>query len=120
MRFKIDENLPREVAEILTGARHDATTIIDEQLRGENDPRIIDVCLHEHRALITLDLDFADVRAYPPELFFGIIVLRVHRQDKKHLITLFNRLIPILEEEAVQNRLWIVEESRIRIRGGEA
>jgi predicted nuclease of predicted toxin-antitoxin system len=29
MKFKVDENLPREVADLLRGAGHDATTVIE-------------------------------------------------------------------------------------------
>lgn len=32
MRFKVDENLPLEVVERLTRARHDAITVIDQHL----------------------------------------------------------------------------------------
>jgi predicted nuclease of predicted toxin-antitoxin system len=33
-------------------------------------------CTHEGRILLTLDLDFSDIRAYLPEEFPGILVLR--------------------------------------------
>jgi Domain of unknown function (DUF5615) len=32
MRFKIDENLPIEVAELLRAAGHDALTVLDQNL----------------------------------------------------------------------------------------
>ncbi len=38
MRFKVDENLPIEVAEILRAAGHDAATVNDEALGGASDP----------------------------------------------------------------------------------
>ena len=66
MKFKIDENLPLELAEMLRGAHFDADTIFAEGLRGEADSRILDVCQGEGRVLVTLDLDFANIRAYPP------------------------------------------------------
>jgi Domain of unknown function (DUF5615) len=37
MRFKIDENLHPEVAELLRQHRHDATTVYDQGLRGHSD-----------------------------------------------------------------------------------
>ena len=119
MRFKIDENLPVEVAELLQEAHHDAMMVTAQGLMGEDDNRIIDVCLQEERTLITLDLDFADARAYPPRQFKGIIVLRLQTQGKKHLLAVFSRLLPLLEREELYGHLWIVEESRIRIRGDD-
>ena len=38
------------------------------------------------RVLLTLDLDFANIRAYPPERYPGIIVLRLKTQDKATVI----------------------------------
>jgi predicted nuclease of predicted toxin-antitoxin system len=65
MRFKVDENLPIEVAELLRQHQHDALTVLDQQLGGHPDPDVAQVCLVERRALVTLDLDFSDIRHYP-------------------------------------------------------
>ena len=35
MMFKIDENLPVEMADLLRSAQLDATTVVDQELRGE-------------------------------------------------------------------------------------
>lgn len=75
-KFKVDENLPVEVAKLLNQAGYDALTVYDESLVGEKDPQIASACQLEKRALITLDTDFADIGAYPPGDFPGFIVLR--------------------------------------------
>ena len=84
MRFKVDENLPVELADLLREASHDAATVLEQQLAGAMDADVASVCQHEARALITLDTDFADIRAYPPEKYAGLIVLRLRRQDKPY------------------------------------
>jgi hypothetical protein len=66
MRFKIDENLPVEAAQLLNAAGHEAATIHDQHMVGQPDPNVASVCLDETRALVTLDLDFSDIRTYPP------------------------------------------------------
>ena len=76
MRFKIDENLPVDAAESLRDAGHDALTIDDQQMVGDSDPKIAAVCQSEQRAIVTLDLDFSDIRAYPPGEYHGLVVLR--------------------------------------------
>jgi predicted nuclease of predicted toxin-antitoxin system len=78
LKFKIDENLAVEVAEILADAGHDAITVPQQQLGGRPDPDIAAVCRQEDRAIVSLDLDFADIRAYPPDHYPGLIVLRLH------------------------------------------
>ena len=117
MQFKIDENLPVEIAELLTNAGYDAKTVNEQQLQGIKDPALIDVCKSENRVLITLDTDFSDIRAYPPQEFSGIIVLRVGSQSKQHVMKVFQKIIPLFQREPLNQHLWIVEETRIRIRG---
>jgi predicted nuclease of predicted toxin-antitoxin system len=116
VRIKIDENLPSEVAELLSGAGHDVSSVLAQSLGGVGDRVIASVCAEEDRILLTLDTDFADIRAYPPADYPGIIVLRLRGQEKHHILLATNRLSSVLEKEAIQNQLWIVEEDRIRIR----
>lgn len=65
----MDENLPAEIADMLRQAGHDAETVFDQDLSGCADSKIILMCASERRVLITLDIGFANVRAYPPEDF---------------------------------------------------
>jgi predicted nuclease of predicted toxin-antitoxin system len=81
MKFKIDENLHVEFAAVLRVAGHDALSVWDEDLSGRPDAAIAAVCKDEDRALMSLDLDFCDVRQYPPSEFPGLVVFRVGRQD---------------------------------------
>lgn len=119
MKFKIDENLPVELAALLRSAGHDADTVHDESLIGSPDSVVIAACISEKRCLITLDLDFSDMRAYPPDDLPGLIVMRLRTQDKRHILDVAARMIPLLVNEPVMRRLWIVDEDRVRIRGGE-
>ena len=41
MQFKIDENLPVEITELLTNAGYDAKTINEQLLQGIKDPVLI-------------------------------------------------------------------------------
>ena len=117
MRFKIDENLPAEFVEMLRGASHDAQSVLDEGLGGAPDTRLAEVCRSEQRAIVTLDLDFADIRAYPPHEQAGLIVLRVEDQRKQRLLAVFEKVVAMLETEALAGRLWLVDERGVRIRG---
>ena len=93
MRFKIDENMPVEAATILNEAAHDALTIHDQRMVGEADSQVASVCKLEQRVLVTLDLDFADIRAYPPGAHCGIVVLRPRTQAKPAVLQLFKQII---------------------------
>lgn len=115
--FKIDENLPIEVRELLRRSGFDALTVVDQNLGGRPDTDVAAVCCSEGRVLLTFDLDFADTTRYPPASYAGIIVLRLTRQDKVHVVDVVTALVPhLVDEAALRGRLWIVEETRIRIR----
>jgi len=116
VRFKVDENLPTEAVALLGKAGHDAISVLAQGLGGDQDALIAAVCTEENRALITLDTDFADIRAYPPAESPGIIVLRLSDQRKDLVLQSIKRLARILESESVHQQLWIVESGRIRIR----
>ena len=73
MRAKLDENLPVQAAELLRGAGWTCDTVHDEGLGGADDQAVGAACQAEGRVLFTLDLDFADIRAYPPDQYVGKI-----------------------------------------------
>jgi predicted nuclease of predicted toxin-antitoxin system len=116
LKFKLDENLPTEAAELLVRAGHDAVTVKDQHLDGQSDTRIAAVCQEEGRAVVTLDLDFADIRTYPPNQHAGIIVIRLALLDKFQVLSVLERLLPILEQETLSGKLWIVSENSVRMR----
>ncbi|MGB9775134.1 MAG: DUF5615 family PIN-like protein [Anaerolineae bacterium] len=113
--FKVDENLPVEVAEYLQQAGYDARTVWEEGVSGVSDAVIADICLREKRVLLTLDTDFADIRRYPSEDYPGLVVLRLRRQEKPYVLRVVSRLLPMFRVEPVKGRLWVVEEERVRI-----
>ena len=116
MRIKTDENLPAEAAATLRECGLDADTVWDENLVGSDDEGIAARVRCEGRVLLTLDLDFANIRAYPPDQYPGIIVLRLKNQDKASVVACVRRIVSTLAERSPDGELWIVEGDRIRFR----
>lgn len=116
MKFKTDENLPVEVADELRRNGRDAITVVEQRLAGRPDARVAEVCKAEGRALITLDLNFSDIRRYPPNEYAGIIVLRPTVQSIKNIGILIRKVIDTLPTNPLFGRLWIVDDAQIRIR----
>jgi predicted nuclease of predicted toxin-antitoxin system len=85
-------------------------------MSGRPDAEIAAVCQAERRTVITLDVGFANTRLYPPSAYKGIVVIRISRQDKSYVLNLVNSLIPHLSDELLHGRLWIVEDTLIRVR----
>jgi predicted nuclease of predicted toxin-antitoxin system len=116
VKFKTDENLPLEFAALLPEAGHEADAALEERLSGADDREVFRRCCEEGRVLMTLDLDFASIRAYPPQTHPGIVVFRPESQDLPSLIAILKRLVPVFAQRSPAGQLWIVEPSRIRIR----
>ena len=114
--FKLDENLPEDCHLLLRQFGYDAETVLTEQIGGAADPRVLDACRAERRVLVTLDLDFADIRTYPPNSHAGIWVLRPHRQSIGNFVELLRGALKLLATEEHDARLWVVERERVRIR----
>jgi predicted nuclease of predicted toxin-antitoxin system len=105
LKFKVDENLPTEVAGLLAHAGYDAMSVFDQHLQGRSDAYLSSICQRENRIILTLDLDLSDIRVYPPADYPGIIVLRIVRQDKFYVLSVVKRLLTILQQEAISGKL---------------
>ena len=99
-------------------AGFEADTVADEGISGAPDDIVASRSREEDRILITLDLDFANLLAYPPATMPGIIVLRSKKQDKSTVMTIFTKLVRTLKLRAPKRQLRIVETERIRTRDG--
>ena len=117
MRAKLDENLPVEAVELFRAAGWSCDTVNDEGLAGADDPTVGAACQAEARVLFTLDLDFADIRAYPPNMYVGIVVFRPAEPSRRQVLHLVARVLPVLAAEWADHHLWIVEPGRVRVRG---
>jgi predicted nuclease of predicted toxin-antitoxin system len=102
MKFKVDENLPVEVAQLLREAGHDAITFLEQKMGGAKDQVIARICQDEQRALVTLDTHFSDIRTHPPTEFSGLIVLRLSRQDKTHVLQVMTKVIKMFASRTAE------------------
>ena len=117
LKFKIDENLPGVVAEILREAGFDAETVLQEGLGGAPDESLASVCKEEGRVLVTLDLDFSDIRTYPPDEYPGFIVFRLHNHSIQSISQTIRKVVGLFSRERLTGTVWSVDERRIRIYG---
>ena len=114
LKFKFDENIPIYGVQLFKDAGRDALSVFDEHLQGCKDDVIFETCKKEKRILITLDLDFSDIRAYPPGTHLGIIVLRMKNQTINQIVSILKKLLKVLDKEDPSCKLWIVDSKKIR------
>ena len=117
-RFKLDENLSIHAAQILREGGYDAVTVNDQVLGGSLDQQIGKICIREGRCLITGDLHFSNILAFPPQGYPGIIVLRHPRMRLRAMLQLVHGVVAALQSRNPRGDLWIVEPHGIRIHSG--
>ena len=115
MKIKLDENISRHLKPHLQKAGYDTFTAADEELLGKPDVEVGTAARSEGRILFTLDLEFADLRKFPPGTYPGIILFRP--QSLGPLAT--NRFILNFLKEtdlaALSECTVIVDPTRVRI-----
>lgn len=116
MRFKLDENLPLASQAALNSAGHEAITIREQGMGGCNDERIWAVCKEEGRALVTLDLGFADIRVYDFQTQPGVLVLRPQKQDVESILRTLRNAIDLLGKEPLAGKLWVAGSKGVRLK----
>jgi len=116
MRFKLDENLSRHLKEIFPPLGHEASTAGDEHLLSQPDSAIAAAARSEGRILLTLDVEFANLKKYAPGTHPGIFVFRPHKFSPVAVNLLVEQFLRTTNVERLKGCLVIIEPSRARIR----
>jgi predicted nuclease of predicted toxin-antitoxin system len=119
MKLKLDENLSRHLQAMLSHRQHDVLTAGDEGLLSQPDMIIAQAARGEGRMLMTLDLDFADLRNYPPGSHPGIVLFRPSNYGPLAVNQFVDAFVRDNDLEAFTGCLVVVEPKRIRIRRPE-
>lgn len=118
LRFLLDANLPRMAVDAVRQAGHEVEFARDIGLGNASDEAIAARARDTGAVLVTRDLDFADVRQYPPEHYEGIVVLRLADDAvASEIAAAVRRFVSagdFLWE--LRGRLAIVEGDRVRFR----
>jgi predicted nuclease of predicted toxin-antitoxin system len=115
VKIKLDENLSRHLKDRLLPFGHYASTAVEEGLLG----KIVEVgaaAKTEDRMVFTLDLDFADLRKFPPGSHPEIILFRPRSMGPLAVNEFVLRFVRETELTDLARCLAIVEPNRIRVR----
>lgn len=116
MRFKLDENLPRELAEDLVRLGHDADTVHGEGLTEADDAAVVRAARSADRILMTLDKGVASLLRYPIHGNGGVVLFRPEVSGRRSVLSFVRSRLANLMEMDLAGRLTVVGSTRIRVR----
>jgi predicted nuclease of predicted toxin-antitoxin system len=113
LRFLVDENLPRDIAQLLRQREHDVIYVPDSSLRSAADTTLRSLAASEGRIMITRDLGFRFTERPLPA---GFIFLRVPPEwNRGEIASLFSSSLDLIEDEGT-GKIMVITPSRIRVR----
>jgi predicted nuclease of predicted toxin-antitoxin system len=116
-RFLVDEDLPRSLARELRESGIDAVDGRDVGLRGRSDAEIFAFAVAEGRVLLTADLGFGNVLAFPANSHHGIVVARFPSQIPiRTLNDAILAAIRSLTDDDIEQAVVVIEPGRMRLR----
>ena len=116
MNFKLDENIPRLLANLLRQLGHDADTVREEGLTGQNDPTAWTAAQRASRFFITQDLDFSDIRVYTPGTHAGLLLVRLADPGRKSLVRRIRQLFETENVDDWHGCLVVATDRKLRVR----
>ena len=120
IRLKLDENFPPDTVHIFREHDIDASSVYEQDMCGYPDTEVFKICKDEKRALITFDLDFANIIRYPASETNGVIIVRSKKKINLEEIThICHKLVQLLLQNDLKGKLFIVEDTKIRVRKTE-
>ena len=119
LRFFSDQCVPAEITDFLKHNHHEVTLLREVLPIRSLDPIVIAKAQALQAVLVSLNGDFADIVAYPPAAYGGIIAIQLHNHPEV-IPSLMERLQAFLavnpSPDFYKGKLFIVEPHRIRIR----
>jgi len=116
MRFLLDMNLSTEVAVWLRAQGHDAVHLRELGLQTLGDEAVLAKAVAEQRAILTFDLDFADIIAAAGAARVGVILFRLRSAQSARIVARLPAVLAVAGRALENGAVVIVEEARLRIR----
>jgi len=116
LKFLLDENISSLFIEKIKRYYPESVDIFDIGYNGKDDGDIYNFLKYNEYILIIFDLDFTDIRKFPPEFLKGIIVLRFKNKKIQDVITTTLNYLEELKKQDFKHSLAIFQDSGIRIK----
>ena len=114
MRFKIDENLPTEIAGLLHNEGHDVVHASEVGQVRADDYEILQKVIADNRILIIRDEHFGDWVMLPLSRHPGVIRLKINPTTSENAIKLLLPFLRLHSSEQFRDHLVILSSKRAK------
>jgi predicted nuclease of predicted toxin-antitoxin system len=116
MKIFADECVYKITVTLLRSWGHDVLTTQDVGLAGKPDEEILAYAMMHERVLITIDMDFSNIRHYQPKSHKEIIVAKIRPRNANAVHKVLEHLLRNIEPDRIRGSLVIVDQNKYRIR----
>jgi predicted nuclease of predicted toxin-antitoxin system len=115
-KLLIDQNIRIEVAEALREDGHEVMHASDANLDRRDDEVILRFANARQLAIVTFDVDFAELAFWGREPHHGVIRLKIEPQIPSRILPVLRRFLATHSPASLENSLVILAENKVRIR----
>lgn len=116
MKLKLDENLSRYLKDVLEKYQYDVATVAEEGLLSKSDTLVAEAAGKKGRILLTLDVEFADLRKDTPGRHPGIVLFRPRSLGLLSVNRFIEDFFQTTDLRGLAGCVIVVDPQKIRIR----
>ena len=116
MNILADECVYKRTVNLLRSWGRDVLTAQEVGLAGRPDEEILAYATMHERVLITIDIDFSNIRHYPPKFHKGIIVAKIRPRHAEAVHIVLEYLLNHIDPDRLSKSLVIVDQNKYRVR----
>ncbi len=108
--------MPGALAAALNASGMDAIDARDVGLTGYPDVAVMTRAQSERRAVVTSDVGFGNIVAYPLGTHAGVVLVRLPEVLAPRIVALVVGALAALPADEVRGNLVVIDERRVRVR----
>ena len=116
MRLFVDECVYAVTTQTLRSWGYDVVTAQEAGLDNHPDEDLLGFAVSEERILVSIDMDFSNVRHYVPTESRGIIILKIRPSVIQQVHDVLKRFLESRKEEEIRHTLVIIDRNKVRVR----
>ncbi len=116
MHIKVDEDIPPIAATWLREKGYEASTVVEQGMRGWKDAALWQVVQAHQQFLLTADKGFGDIRAHPPGSHMGVLLLRPEVDGIRPILDLLKMVLSEVDMQQLTGTVSVVTPRGLRIR----